>query len=129
MLIKITHHFFGNACTKSRPLRFSQFSGCYYAYKNNHIDDVEISREKKIRSVCWWIWWTQARKILDTPFEGIHCGLLLKILFIYICTRLGKTYISDWLFGVYRLVANISCIFMSTTSLTISNIYVEKRME
>ena len=23
-----THHFFGNACTKSGPLRFSQFSGC-----------------------------------------------------------------------------------------------------
>ena len=23
-----THHFFGNAFTKSGPLRFSQFSGC-----------------------------------------------------------------------------------------------------
>jgi hypothetical protein len=24
-----THHFFRNACTKSRSLRFSQFSGCW----------------------------------------------------------------------------------------------------
>ena len=24
-----THHFFGNTCTKSEPLRFSQFSGCW----------------------------------------------------------------------------------------------------
>jgi hypothetical protein len=24
-----THHFFRNACTKSGPLRFSQFSGCW----------------------------------------------------------------------------------------------------
>jgi hypothetical protein len=24
-----THHFFGNACTKSGSLRFSQFSGCW----------------------------------------------------------------------------------------------------
>ena len=24
-----THHFFGNACTKSGPLRFPQFSGCW----------------------------------------------------------------------------------------------------
>jgi len=24
-----THHFFGNACTKSRSLRCSQFSGCW----------------------------------------------------------------------------------------------------
>ena len=24
-----THHFFGNVCTKSGPLQFSQFSGCW----------------------------------------------------------------------------------------------------
>jgi hypothetical protein len=27
-ILTYTHHFFGNACTKSGSLRFSQFSGC-----------------------------------------------------------------------------------------------------
>jgi hypothetical protein len=47
-----THHFFGNACTKSGSLRFSQFSGCwlilsvyflliYYTNKTDHQNITE----------------------------------------------------------------------------------------
>jgi hypothetical protein len=60
-----THHFFGNACTKSGSLRFSQFSGCWLIL-SVYTDLVQAFPKK---------WWVES----DFKVPNLPLSLRLKV--------------------------------------------------
>jgi hypothetical protein len=91
-----THHFFRNACTKSRSLRFSQFSGCWLILSVyiimrklsviktmaqnllcwDTIPHIFQTKFKKVRHATprnkWSVYWSSSSITYLSPLEG-HC--------------------------------------------------------
>jgi hypothetical protein len=74
-----THHFFRNACTKSGPLRFSQFSGCWLILSVYIIMSFDFPLKNKYSKQC----------SVRLCFQLFEWGLVsyLRYLFLFASSR------------------------------------------